>query len=191
MPELPEVESSRRLLESHCKGKRISSVVALEAGGGARDGAFDDIVLGEGISEEGLSAALIRRAVVAVRRRGKQLWLELDGSGPHLLMHFGMTGAIVIEGVGATTYKSFKVSGSFPPRFSKLQLGFDGGLRLALADPRRLARVLLREDLWDRRRFLRSPPTPFVNPPASTPSHQLSAPSAPPSRPFCSIRPAW
>jgi Formamidopyrimidine-DNA glycosylase N-terminal domain len=47
MPELPEVESARRLLDEHCAGAKICAVNALEAGGGPRDGQFDDVVICE------------------------------------------------------------------------------------------------------------------------------------------------
>ena len=57
-----------------------------------------------------------------------------------------MTGAFVIEGVGAMKYKSFKVDASFPPKFSKMMIEMNCGAKLAFSDPRRLGRILLRED---------------------------------------------
>ena len=50
--------------------------------------------------------------MLAVRRRGKQLWLELGdmrggGCTGCLLLHFGMTGAVIVRGVAAPLYKSF------------------------------------------------------------------------------------
>ena len=56
--------------------------------------------------------ALVGRRVHAVHRRGKQLWWELEGPGPHPLFHFGMTGSFSVQGVDAPKYKSFSVSGS-------------------------------------------------------------------------------
>ena len=49
--------------------------------------------------------------MLAVRRRGKQLWLELGdtrggGCTGCLLLHFGMTGAVIVRGVAAPLYKS-------------------------------------------------------------------------------------
>jgi formamidopyrimidine-DNA glycosylase len=35
---------------------------------------------------------------------------------------------------------------AFPPRFTKLLVEFEGGMRLAFADPRRLGRIYLRSD---------------------------------------------
>lgn len=47
MPELPEVEATRRLVESHVKGDTVTHVHTKEGGGGPRHGLFDDIVVGE------------------------------------------------------------------------------------------------------------------------------------------------
>lgn len=47
MPELPEVEAARQLVQSHCAGKRIAQAHLLEAGGGPRTGQFDEIVFGD------------------------------------------------------------------------------------------------------------------------------------------------
>lgn len=154
MPELPEVEAMRRLLERHAAGRTVCGVVAREAGGGPRDGKFDDKVVAEGVTEKGLVVALLGRSVLAARRRGKQLWLELSGDGPHLLLHCGMTGTIVVEGVPPMSYQSFKVDEAWPPRFAKLQLELrdaSGGLsKVAFADPRRFGKLLLRSRPLDQ-----------------------------------------
>ena len=47
MPELPEVEAQRRLLEQFVVGQRISVVMAMEQGGGPREGLFDDKVFAD------------------------------------------------------------------------------------------------------------------------------------------------
>ena len=51
-----------------------------------------------------LSAALQGRTVDAVLRKGKYFWLQMSGSGPHLLMHFGMAGFLSIKGAGSAKY---------------------------------------------------------------------------------------
>ena len=43
-------------------------------------------------------------------------------------------------------YKSFTVSEDWPPRFCKCEIIFDGGVRLGFSDPRRLGRILLRQN---------------------------------------------
>ena len=94
MPELPEAEAQRRLLDRCVVGQTIESVETKEQGGGARDGEVDDKVL------DGDVASLAGSRVVAAKRKGKQLWLELDkGKTKHcLLIHLGMTGSCVIKG---------------------------------------------------------------------------------------------
>ena len=146
MPELPEVEASRRQLESHCVGLKITNCHALEAGGHARHGEFDNIVMDDAeASAAKMASTLIGKTLVGVRRRGKQLVLEMS-SPPHLLAHFGMTGAFAIRGVAPLSYKEFKVHDEeWPPRFTKLELSF-GKTALAFCDPRRLGRLRLRAD---------------------------------------------
>ena len=79
MPELPEVEASRRRLQRWLRGRRLAQVTVVE----------DTVVFGS-IRPRDIVAALRGRRVRAVRRRGKHLWLELDRR-PWLTLHFGMT----------------------------------------------------------------------------------------------------
>ena len=136
MPELPEVEAARRLLATHCQGGKITSIVLSEP--------FDTIVFSDAdVTADTVSAALVGKRMVAVHRKGKQLWLELS-SPPHLLAHFGMTGSFVVKGVAPLQYQEFKVHDeTWPPRFTKLEIAF-GTTRLAFCDPRRLGRMRLR-----------------------------------------------
>lgn len=150
MPELPEVESARALVEAHGAGKVISDVIALEQGGGPRSGLFDDIVFSGCPSADAAKAFLVGRTLVSARRRGKQMFWTLSGGGPSLLCHFGMTGSISVLPPGrvavAAKYKSFAVDAtSWPPRFTKFEIVLGDGTRLAFSDPRRLGRVLFLE----------------------------------------------
>jgi formamidopyrimidine-DNA glycosylase len=122
MPELPEVETARRLAERALRGRRI---VAARA-------ARDPIVLC-GVSPARFAAALRGRRVLAVRRKGKHLWMELDRR-PWPLFHFGMTGAFAVSRDGGPR-----------PRFWKVEIVAETGVRLAMSDPRRLGRVRLQE----------------------------------------------
>lgn len=136
MPELPEVEGARRLVERTCVGKHILEATI----------AGDEKVF-QGITAPELKAALEGRTVVAAKRRGKQMWIELDGGSPALLIHFGMTGGLVVQGIGAAHYKTFAIDDStWPPRFWKFHLLLEGSLRLAFCDSRRFARVLFLSD---------------------------------------------
>ena len=88
MPELPEVESYRRLAERLALDRRIDGV----------DGG-DAWYLKGATTELGLIAALVGRRFVAARRRGKLLLLDTDGGGPVLGLRFGMSGRLVVDGV--------------------------------------------------------------------------------------------
>ena len=140
MPELPEAEAQRRLLDRRVVGQTIERVETKEQGGGARDGQIDDKVL------DGDVASLAGARVVAAKRKGKQLWLELDkGKTKHcLLIHLGMTGSCVIKGEAPPSYKAFSIDDAFPPKYTKLELVMGDGTRLAYCDPRRFGRVKLR-----------------------------------------------
>jgi len=93
------------------------------------------------------------------------MWVELSGTGPMVLFHFGMTGAFSVKGVDAPQYKSFSVSGEWPPRFAKCEIWFQGGVRLAFSDPRRLGRVLLRTDALNEKPISELAADAYLNPP--------------------------
>jgi len=165
MPELPEVERARRLLEDYGGAKKIVRCNTNEQGGGPRDGKLDDIVFeGEG-SAKAFPSVIVGRCIVAVKRRGKQLWCELSGDGHHPLFHFGMTGSFSVKGVDAPQYKSFTVSGEWPPRFCKCELELEGGVCIAFSDPRRLGRILLRANPLQEKPVSLLAPDPVLEPP--------------------------
>jgi formamidopyrimidine-DNA glycosylase len=122
MPELPEVETARRRAERALRGRRIAAVAVVR-----------DPIVYEGVTPSRFATALRGRRVLAVRRKGKHLWLELDRR-PWPLFHFGMAGSFEIYGDGTPR-----------PRFWKLELSMENGRRLAMADPRRLGRIRLQE----------------------------------------------
>ncbi|PRW20199.1 formamidopyrimidine-DNA glycosylase isoform X2 [Chlorella sorokiniana] len=135
MPELPEVEGARRLAERTCVGKRIVEAIIAD----------DEKVICN-VKPQELQAALVGRTIVAAKRRGKQMWWELD-AGPSLLLHFGMTGGLVVKGIGAAHYKSFVIDDSaWPPRFCKIELKLEDGTQVAFCDSRRFAKVRFLED---------------------------------------------
>ena len=161
MPELPEVEAARALIQRVARGRRITSVQC----------APDSIVF-EGVSPARFARALRGRRVTAVRRHGKHLWLELDRR-PWPLFHFGMTGGFHAPaggGVRLVAHGSRDPAAQWPPRFTKLRLFFEGGGELAMADGRRLGRIRLRANPpaespisglgWDAHREL-PPPAEF------------------------------
>ncbi len=136
MPELPEVEHTRGLLERLALGRRI-----IDARGA------DDAIVFDAQDGAALASSLVGRVVVATHRHGKYAWLELD-RGPHLVFHLGMTGAWRTPSDEPLALESTPkvIDRSWPPRFTKLELVLEGERRAALTDPRRLARVLVRHD---------------------------------------------
>lgn len=117
MPELPEVEASRALIDRYCTGRTILTVTAA-----------DDTKVFDGASRADMVSALEGRKLLGAGRKGKQMWLTLEGNRPNLLMHFGMTGYIAIrdnaeEAIHVLAYENAPHdSTSWPPRFHKLLL---------------------------------------------------------------------
>lgn len=122
MPELPEVETVRRLAERALRGRRIASVAVA-----------DDRIVLDGAPPSRVAAALRRRTVTAVRRKGKHFWIEMD-ERPCVLFHLGMSGWVEAYRDGAR------------PRFWKIEIATEDGGRVAMTDPRRLGRIRLRDE---------------------------------------------
>lgn len=142
MPELPEVESFRRLLVKHCQGKKVVSVELAETGGGSRDGEVDDKVVDQTLTKQDL----VERELVGAERLGKHLILEFAG-GVDLLFHFGLTGLFKVKGqqAGAVQYLSAKAhkegeDESWPPKCTKMLFEFEDGIQVAFVDPMRLGK---------------------------------------------------
>ena len=136
MPELPEVERGRKLAEAVTVGRRIERVWC-----------DDDPIVFDKVKPAHWRRALEAKRVVAARRWGKQLWLELD-TPPHPLFHFGMSGGFKTPASTPLQLKSGprEDTSVWPPRFLKIRLHLDDGGELAMTDGRRLGRILLRED---------------------------------------------
>lgn len=97
MPELPEVETVRRVLEEKLKGLKVTGY---ELG---------KPTFYRAPPKEAL-AGLVGSTVEGVRRRGKYLALVLSG-GKELTMHLGMSGRIVLGAKGPHTRFSMTVEG--------------------------------------------------------------------------------
>src|SRR3712207_308827 len=67
MPELPEVERARALIEERALGRRIADV----------DDTDDYVCRPHSAGE--IAGALVGRSLVAARRRGKTMWTPTDG----------------------------------------------------------------------------------------------------------------
>ncbi len=137
MPELPEVERARRLVERVAVGRRILQAHCAE----------DEIVL-VGVTPSAMARALTGRVITASHRRGKQLWWALD-ERPWPLFHFGMTGQFVTPQAGPLRLAADgkrALDRSWPPRFCKILVVLDDGTELAMTNARRLGRIRLQHD---------------------------------------------
>jgi formamidopyrimidine-DNA glycosylase len=116
MPELPEVETTRRGIAPHLKGARVAAVVIRQP------------QLRWPIPAE-LPLLLKGRKVLGVGRRGKYLLFTFTHGT--LLMHLGMSGSLRI------------LDSTMPPRkHDHFDLLLSGGKSLRLRDPRRFGAVL-------------------------------------------------
>jgi len=85
LPELPEVETTRRGLERSLKGRTITGVRVLVA----------KMVKDGSVPAEEVPAQIVGHRLEEVKRRGKYLILTLD-SGYHLLLHLKMRGHLAV-----------------------------------------------------------------------------------------------
>ena len=132
MPEILEVEAYRRLAE-RVVGRTIDHVEAP-----------DEWFLKGGVTPAGMADALTGRRITDVRRHGKVLLL--DSGGPTLGLRFGMTGRLLVDGTAAIEYLEWGGRRS-DPAWERFGLGFRGGGRLWIDDPRRLGGAELEPDL--------------------------------------------
>jgi formamidopyrimidine-DNA glycosylase len=142
VPELPEVEGYRALAEQRALGRRIGAVHAP-----------DPWYLKRGLDAHLATAALVGRALVGARRRGKLMLLDVGarrrgaGSSADLVLgiHFGMSGRLLVDGMASVDrllYTGATVAG----RHDRFSLEFDDGGALVIRDPRRLGGVVLDPD---------------------------------------------
>lgn len=138
MPELPEVESARRVISRAALRRRI---VAVDD---------SDRYVCRPHSPGELRDALVGRAITAAHRVGKSIWCDTASGrsgGPALGVHLGMSGKIVIadrdgtEIDGGDRWEGRRLPGDY--RWSRFSLEFADGGRLMLVDPRRLGRIRL------------------------------------------------
>jgi formamidopyrimidine-DNA glycosylase len=123
MPELPDVETFRRLVQDHCRGRRIAETEA------------SDAKLLDGITAPTLARRLKGERIRSATRHGKHLLILLDAAGA-LAMHFGMNGSLAVVPRG----------GKAPP-YTRLYLGFEEGDGLAYLNPRRIGSLGLAESV--------------------------------------------
>lgn len=128
MPELPEVETTRRGISPHIQDRQVTDVVIRQAS--LRWPIPDD-----------LPQQLHRRQLKTVERRGKYLLLGFTHG--HLLIHLGMSGSLRI------------VNPEEPPRkHDHVDFVFSGKTCLRFHDPRRFGAILWTQESPDKHKLL-------------------------------------
>ncbi len=128
MPELPEVETTRRGIAPLVEGRRVTGV-------NLRQPRLRWPV------PEALPAILTGQRCHAVGRRAKYLLLRFDRG--HLLLHLGMSGSLRVLPQGTP-----------PGKHDHLDLALDNGRLLRLRDPRRFGAALWLEEPPERHPLL-------------------------------------
>jgi formamidopyrimidine-DNA glycosylase len=140
VPEILEVEATRRAIEAHALDRPI-------AGADAPDAWY----LKRGLTAATIAAVLPGRRFVAARRHGKLLLLDTspaeDGTdpGPVLGLHLGMTGRVLVDG-DPTGDPLRYASNRDASTWYRFVVRFADGGTLVMRDPRRLGAVLLDPD---------------------------------------------
>jgi formamidopyrimidine-DNA glycosylase len=137
MPELPEVESARAVIERSGLRRRIVEVDD------------SDTFVCRPLLPGEIRHALLGEELVSANRQGKSMWCQ-TGKSPEAVVlgiHLGMSGKIVIadangaEVDGGDYWEGGRKPGDY--RWSRFTLTFADGGRLMLVDPRRLGRIRL------------------------------------------------
>jgi len=135
VPELPEVESARAVIERNGLGRRIVDVDD-----------SDSYVCRPHVPGE-IRHALLGGELISAMRRGKSMWCQVGPASEQLTLgiHLGMSGKIVIADAdgaeidGGDYWEGRRQQGDY--RWSRFSLTFEDGGRLMLVDPRRLGRI--------------------------------------------------
>jgi formamidopyrimidine-DNA glycosylase len=131
MPELPEVETVMRGLQSRLEGRILRRAVARRP-----DMRWP--------LPPGLAATLTGARVAGFRRRAKYILMRLD-SGWSVLIHLGMSGRMVVEPMGRNDITLHE----------HIELETDDGWRVGFVDPRRFGSVdLIETEREDQHRLL-------------------------------------
>jgi formamidopyrimidine-DNA glycosylase len=127
MPELPEVETIRRVLETKLSGRTLRSA-------DLRLPAFAATRLRRSLrhTPEQFQRLLVGRRLLRVRRRAKYLLLDLDQGT--LLVHLGMTGQLFAAPKGSRPCCDLPM---LPDKHTHLVIDLSGGQRLYFRDIRK------------------------------------------------------
>jgi formamidopyrimidine-DNA glycosylase len=142
MPELPEVERARTVIDQQALGRRIVAV-----------GDVDEYVCRPHHAEQ-FQHALVGLQFTAARRRGKTMWVETSANShsPVLGLHLGMGGRIVVTDASGAVVpdgdSNHNPAGEHHrTTWDRFTAHFDDGRALRLADKIRLSRAILDPDM--------------------------------------------
>ncbi|MFH8365347.1 bifunctional DNA-formamidopyrimidine glycosylase/DNA-(apurinic or apyrimidinic site) lyase [Streptomyces sp. NPDC018031] len=126
MPELPEVEVVRRGLHRWVSGRTVASVQVLHPRAIRRHpaGAAD------------FAARLTGRRIGEARRRGKYLWLPVEGADLSVLAHLGMSGQLLVQPHEVPDEKHLRIRVRFADSAGPAALGEAAGTELRFVDQR-------------------------------------------------------
>lgn len=124
MPELPDVETFKRYLDSRALHQRIEAV------------SVRDRRILRAVTPQQLTRSLRTRQFQSSRCHGKLLFVELEGEAGWLVFHFGMTGFL----------KYFKDEEEEPPH-TRLRIDFINGAHLGFDCRRLFGKVMSTEDV--------------------------------------------
>ncbi|MGE7391003.1 bifunctional DNA-formamidopyrimidine glycosylase/DNA-(apurinic or apyrimidinic site) lyase [Streptomyces sp. NPDC004126] len=126
MPELPEVEVVRRGLERWVAGRTVEAVEVLHPRAVRRHLA----------GGPDFAARLAGQTIGVPRRRGKYLWLPLEGRDLSVLGHLGMSGQLLVQPAEAPDEKHLRI---------RLRFADDTGTELRFVDQRTFGGLSLHE----------------------------------------------
>ncbi len=146
MPELPEVETIRRGLESHLFNHKIVGVEVR----------LRKIVIGD-------TQNAIRGKVKKVRRFGKALVIDLN-NGYSIASHIKLTGQFIYRDAKSKKAMSTKVGGELPNRWTHVIFHLDRGANLYYNDIRRFGwiKIIPTKDVEKMKFIHELGPEPFV-----------------------------
>lgn len=130
MPELPEVEVVRRGLERWVAGRTVAAVEVLHPRAVRRHPA----------GGADFAARLTGGTIGVPQRRGKYLWLPLEGRDLSVLGHLGMSGQLLVQPEGAADEKHLRI---------RVRFADDAGTELRFVDQRTFGGLSLHENTPD------------------------------------------
>ena len=140
MPEMPEIETIRRSLEPHIRGRKIENVEVLLA----RQIKWPE--------PEAFVARILQEDIVGLERIGKYLLLQLSNQ-VSLIFHLRMTGQLVYVAAGAAD----------DSHHNRVIIYLDDGARLVFSDTRTFGTLyaMHQDELWRIRGMAEMGPEPL------------------------------